>query len=160
MPSKGVGIGGWRIDGGWGKWQDFFLEPCSNPRVGQKRWLCQNYYYDWRSTTMTKVLLWPKYYYFIITILHHHQFSTPLPPSKASFSVSSWAIVIKIDGRNISWTRGIRLRPFRSCATPRGEGRTIGSRNDFFNSSPPTIVPTIKVIVLGEFLGDCHKNWW
>ena len=46
---------------GWGKWQGFFLEPCSNPRVGQKRWLCQKYYYDRRSTTMTKVLLWPKY---------------------------------------------------------------------------------------------------
>jgi hypothetical protein len=24
---------------------------------------------------------------------HHHQFSTPLPPSKASFMVSSWVIV-------------------------------------------------------------------
>ena len=61
------------------------------------------------------------------------------PPSKSSFLVSSWAIVKKIGGTNISWTRRIQFRPFRSCVMPCGDGRTNWSRNDFFYSSLPPL---------------------
>ncbi len=54
---------------GWGKYLSccgFFFEPCSKPCIGQKRWLCQKYYYGpklcqkyyyARNTTMTEILL-------------------------------------------------------------------------------------------------------
>ena len=64
-----------------------------------------------------------------------HPHSPFSPPSKSSFSVSSWAIVKKIGGINISWTIRIQFRPFRSCVTPFGDGRTNWSRNELFYSS-------------------------
>ena len=66
-----------------------------------------------------------------------------LPPLKASFLMNSWAILKKIGGANISWTRGIQFWPFRICVTPCWDSRTIGSQNEFFTHphspfSPPS----------------------
>ena len=44
---------------------------------------------------------------------HHHQFSTPLPPLKASFLVSSWAIVKQNSGRNIPEQGEFNFSPSR-----------------------------------------------
>jgi len=53
--------------------------------------------------------------------------------------------------------RGIQILALSELCDAFGDGRAIGTQNEFFYSFKTPLSLPIKGIVLGEFLGDCQK---